>query len=61
MTYAGIAPVTTNTILSETHRTWDRADAAQWSRLYAELVPNYRAVAESYRKAQQVTKGHQKN
>jgi hypothetical protein len=25
------------------------------------LVPNYRAVAESYRKAQQVTKGQQKN
>ena len=52
MTQAGIVPVTTNTILSETHRTWNRADAAQWGALYAELVPNYRAVTESYSRAQ---------
>jgi nicotinamidase-related amidase len=56
MTQAGIIPVTTNTILSETHRTWNRPDAAQWGALYSELVPNYRAVAESYRKAQEVAK-----
>jgi nicotinamidase-related amidase len=56
MTQAGIIPVTTNTILSESHRTWNRPDAAQWAALYAELVPNYRAVAESYRKAQDVAK-----
>jgi nicotinamidase-related amidase len=52
MTQAGVIPVTTNTMLSETHRTWNRPDAAQWGALYAELVPNYRAVAESYRRAQ---------
>lgn len=56
MTQAGIIPVTTNTILSETHRTWNRPDAAKWGALYSELVPNYRAVAESYRKAQEVAK-----
>jgi nicotinamidase-related amidase len=56
MTQGGIIPVTTNTILSESHRTWNRPDAAQWAALYAELVPNYRAVAESYRKAQEVAK-----
>jgi nicotinamidase-related amidase len=56
MTQAGIVPVTTNTILSETHRTWNRPDAAQWAALYAELVPNYRAVTESYRKAQDVAR-----
>jgi nicotinamidase-related amidase len=60
MTYAGVAPVTTNTMLSESHRTWDRPDAAKWGGLYAELVPHYGAVAESYRKAQAVTKGQQK-
>jgi nicotinamidase-related amidase len=54
MAQAGIIPVTTNTVLSESHRTWNRPDAAQWGALYGELVPNYRAVAESYRKAQQV-------
>jgi nicotinamidase-related amidase len=51
MVQAGIIPVTTNTILSESHRTWNRPDAAKWGALYAELVPNYRAVAESYKKA----------
>jgi nicotinamidase-related amidase len=56
MANAGVVPVTTNTILSESHRTWNRADAAQWGALYAELAPNYRAVAESYLKAQEVAK-----
>ena len=56
MAHAGIVPVTTNTVLSETHRTWNRPDAAQWGALYAELVPHYRAVAESYRKAQDVVR-----
>lgn len=56
MAQAGIIPVTTNTILSESHRTWNRPDAAQWGALYAELVPNYHAVVESYRKAQEVAK-----
>jgi nicotinamidase-related amidase len=57
MLHAGIVPVTTNTILSESHRTWNRPDAARWGALYSELVPHYRAVAESYRKAQEAAKG----
>ena len=60
MTQAGIIPVTTNTILSESHRTWNRPDAAQWGALYAELVPNYRAVTESYRKAQDAARESRK-
>lgn len=56
MTQAGVIPITTNTMLSESHRTWNRADAAKWGALYAELVPNYRAVAESYKKAQDAAK-----
>jgi nicotinamidase-related amidase len=54
MANAGIAPVTTNTILSETHRTWNRPDAAAWGALYSELVPNFRAVFESYQRARNV-------
>jgi nicotinamidase-related amidase len=54
MTQAGIVPLTTNTFLSETQRTWNRPDAAKWGALYAELVPNYHAVAESFQKAQEV-------
>jgi nicotinamidase-related amidase len=57
MVHAGIVPVTTNTVLSESHRTWNRPDAAKWGELYAELVPHYRAAAESYRRAQEAAKG----
>lgn len=55
-TQAGIIPATTNVVLSEFQRTWNRSDAAQWGALYAELVPNYHAVAESYERAQEVAR-----
>jgi nicotinamidase-related amidase len=54
MTQAGIIPVSTNVVLCEFQRTWAREDAAKWGALYSELVPNYRAVAESYNRAQEV-------
>lgn len=53
MTQAGIIPVTTNVVLCEFQRTWARPDAAAWGALYSELVPHYRAVSESYQKAQE--------
>ena len=56
MTQAGIIPVTTNVILCEFQRTWARPDAAAYGALYNELVPHYRAVFESYQKAQEVAK-----
>ena len=56
MTQAGIIPVTTNVVLCEYQRTWNRPDAAQWGALYNELVPNYHAVAESYDRAQKAVK-----
>lgn len=56
MTAAGIIPVTTNTILSESHRTWNRADAGKWGALYSELVPEYRSAVESYTRAQQAAR-----
>src|SRR5262249_52461234 len=52
MTQAGVIPVTANAVLCELQRTWARPDAAAWGALYNELVPHYRAVAESYGKAQ---------
>jgi len=51
---AGAIPVTTNVILCELQRTWNRPDAAAWGAFYSELVPNYRAVVESFNRAQQV-------
>jgi nicotinamidase-related amidase len=56
LTQAGVVPVTTNVVLCEFQRTWNRPDAAQWGTLYSDLVPNYRAVAESYKRAQEAAK-----
>ena len=53
LTQAGVIPVTTNVVLCELQRTWNRPDAAQWGALYNELVPHYQAAAESYKKAQE--------
>ena len=41
-------------MLSEVHRTWNRPDAAELAQLYTMVSPNYRAVMESYQKAQDV-------
>jgi nicotinamidase-related amidase len=52
----GVIPTTTNAMLSEVHRTWNRPEAAEIAVLYALVSPNYAAVAESYKKAQEVGK-----
>jgi hypothetical protein len=53
MTQVGIIPVSTNAVLCEFQRTWNRPDAAQWGSIYGQLVPHYKAVAESYKRAQE--------
>jgi nicotinamidase-related amidase len=50
---AGVVPTTANSVLSEVHRTWNRADAAEIAKLYGLAAPNYTAVAESHQKAQE--------
>jgi nicotinamidase-related amidase len=55
-TQAGVVPTSTNAVLSETHRTWNRPEAAELAKLYALVAPNYQAVIESYQKAQEVAK-----
>jgi nicotinamidase-related amidase len=52
----GVVPVTTNAVLSEVHRTWNRPEAAEIGKLYAHVSPNYAAVVESYIKAQDVAR-----
>jgi len=54
---AGVIPTSTNAVLSEVHRTWSRAEAAELARLYALVAPNYQAVIESFNKAQEVGRG----
>ena len=53
---AGIIPVSTNVVLCEMQRTWNRPDAAKWGAIYSQIVPNYRAAVESYQRAQQAAK-----
>jgi nicotinamidase-related amidase len=57
---AGVIPTSTNAVLSETHRTWNRPEAAELAKLYGLVAPNYAAVAESYQKAQDVIKQQKK-
>ncbi|MBX9842384.1 MAG: isochorismatase family protein [Xanthobacteraceae bacterium] len=53
---AGVIPTSTNAVLSETHRTWNRSEAGELAKLYALVAPNYAAVIESFQKAQDVAK-----
>lgn len=51
---AGVVPTSANAVLCELQRTWNRADAAEYAKLYGMVAPNYTAVMESYQKAQEV-------
>jgi len=53
---AGIVPTSANAVLCELQRTWNRSDAADFAKLYGMVAPNYNAVAESYKKAQEVVR-----
>jgi nicotinamidase-related amidase len=52
----GVIPTSTNAVLSEMHRTWNRPEAAQLAELYGLVAPNMAAVQESHRKAQEAAK-----
>ena len=55
----GIIPTSTNAVLCEVQRTWNRPDAAQYAELYGLRGAELPAVAESYQKAQEA--GQPKN
>jgi nicotinamidase-related amidase len=57
---AGVVPISTNAVICELHRTWNRPDAAKLAELYCMVSPNYRAVMESYQKAQGVAQQQKK-
>src|SRR5215831_9213633 len=57
-TQAGVIPTSANAVICETHRTWNRPDAAELAQLYTMVSPNYRAVMESYNKAQAVARAN---
>jgi len=51
---AGVVPTSTNAVLSETHRTWNRPEAAELAKALRARGPKLRAVMKSYQKAQDV-------
>jgi nicotinamidase-related amidase len=53
LTQAGIIPICTNGMVCELQRTWNRPDAAEFGALYGIFAPNYQAVIESHKKAQE--------
>jgi hypothetical protein len=57
-TQAGVIPTSTNAVLCEIHRTWNRPEAAELAKLYTTVAPNYAALMESYQRAQDVIKQH---
>jgi nicotinamidase-related amidase len=56
LTAGGVVPVSTNAVLCEFQRSWNRPDAALWGEIYGQIVPHYRAAAESYKRAQEAAK-----
>ena len=51
---AGVVPITTNAVIGEFQRTWNRPDAAKFAELYGTFAPHYRAAVESYQRALEV-------
>ena len=51
---AGAMPIDTFAVLGELMSTWNRPDAMDFAGVMVDLVPHYRALMESYEKAQSV-------
>ncbi|MCK0553244.1 isochorismatase family protein [Pantoea ananatis] len=49
---AGVVVTTTNALVAELQRTWNRADAADFAEIYCATTPNYAAAVESHFSAQ---------
>jgi nicotinamidase-related amidase len=54
---AGVIPISTNAVVADLQKTWNRPDAMEFAELYAELAPSYRAVIESHRQAMDIAGG----
>jgi nicotinamidase-related amidase len=54
ITQAGAMPIDSFAVLAEVMSTWNRPDANQFAEIMVALVPPYRALMESYNKAQSV-------
>jgi nicotinamidase-related amidase len=55
-TQAGVVPTSISAVVCEFQRHWNRPNNAKWAELYTMHAPNYKAVMESFQKAQEVAK-----
>lgn len=55
-TQAGVIPTSANAVMCEFQRHWNRPNNADWAELYTMVAPNYRAVMESFQRAQESVK-----
>ena len=53
-TQAGVIPTSTNAVISEVHRTWNRPEAAELAELYGIVSPNFAAAMACYQNARAV-------
>lgn len=54
LTQAGVIPISTNAVVCEFQRTWNRPDAAEFAALFKEFNPHYGAAIESFERANSV-------
>lgn len=48
---AGAIPIDTLAVISEIQQTWNRSDAGEFAAIFAELMPNYGLLIESFQRA----------
>jgi nicotinamidase-related amidase len=56
---AGVVPTSANAVMCEFQRHWNRPNNEAFAALYVQVAPNYGAVIESYRKAQEAAQRSQ--
>jgi len=54
LSQAGVVPTSTNAVMCEFQRHWNRPNNLEFAALYAQVAPNYGAVMESFQRAQNV-------
>ncbi|MGG4455161.1 hydrolase [Brevibacillus porteri] len=48
---AGAVPIDTLAVMSELQKTWNRPDSQEFAEIYAEVMPNYGLLIESFQRA----------
>ncbi|RAT96653.1 isochorismatase family protein [Brevibacillus sp. Leaf182] len=48
---AGAVPIDTLAVMSELQKTWNRPDTQEFAQIYAEVMPNYGLLIESFQRA----------